>query len=44
MNSGPVGKATGVRADQTIVLTGINTSEHYLDKLFRVRFFDVEKY
>ena len=44
MNSGPVDKATWVRADQIIVLTGINTAEHYLDKLLRVRFFDVEKY
>ena len=44
MNSGPVDKATWVRADQIIVLTGINTAEHYLDKLLRVRFFDAEKY
>ena len=42
VNSKPVDKATGVRADQTIVLTGINTAEHYPDKLPRVRFFDVE--
>ena len=34
-------KATGVRADQAIVLTGINEAEHYPDKLRRVRFFDV---
>jgi IS4 transposase len=42
VNSKPVDKATGVRSDQTIVLTGINTVEHYPDKLRRVRFFDVE--
>jgi hypothetical protein len=42
VNSKPVDKTTGVRADQTIVLTGINAAEHYPDKLRRVRFFDVE--
>src|SRR5450756_549527 len=42
VNSKPVNKATGVRADQTIALTGINTAEHYPDKLRRVRFFDIE--
>jgi IS4 transposase len=42
VNSRPVDKTTGVRADQTIALTGINTAEHYPDKLRRVRFFDVE--
>lgn len=42
VNSKPIDKATGVRSDQTIVLTGINTAEHYPDKLRRVRFFDVE--
>jgi hypothetical protein len=42
VDSKPVDKTTGVRADQTIVLTGINTAEHYPDKLRRVRFFDVE--
>ena len=41
VDSKPVDKTTGVRADQTIVLTGINTAEHYPDKLRRVRFFDV---
>jgi hypothetical protein len=41
VNSRSVDKTTGVRADQTIVLTGINTAEHYPDKLRRVRFFDV---
>jgi len=42
VNSRPVDKATGVRADQTIALTGTNSAEHYPDKLRRVRFFDVE--
>jgi hypothetical protein len=42
VDSKPVDETTGVRADQTIVLTGINTAEHYPDKLRRVRFFDVE--
>jgi hypothetical protein len=42
VDSKPINKTTGVRADQTIVLTGINTAEHYPDKLRRVRFFDVE--
>jgi hypothetical protein len=41
VDSKPIDKATGVRADQTIVLTGINAAEHYPDKLRRVRFFDV---
>jgi len=40
--SAPVDKATGVRSDQTIVLTGVSTAEHYPDKLRRIRFFDVE--
>jgi len=42
VGSKPIDKTTGVRSDQTIVLTGINTAEHYPDKLRRVRFFDVE--
>ncbi len=41
VESRPVDKTTGVRSDQTVVLTGINTAEHYPDKLRRVRFFDV---
>ena len=42
VNSKSVDKRTGVRSDQTIMLTGINTAEHYPDKLRRVRFFDIE--
>ncbi len=34
--SASVDKATGVRSDQTIVLTGVNTTEHYPDKLRRI--------
>src|SRR3972149_535518 len=42
VDSKPVDKTTGVRSDQTIALTGVNTVEHYPDKLRRIRFFDVE--
>lgn len=41
--SHPIDKATGMRCDQTIVLTGINSSMNYPEKLRRVRFFDEEK-
>jgi len=40
--SHPVDKSTGLRCDQTIVLSGINSAEYYPDKLRRVRFFDEE--
>ena len=40
--SAPVDKTTGVRSDQTIVLTGVNTAERYPDKLRRIRFVDAE--
>ena len=40
--SHPVEKATGLRCDQTIVLTGVNTSDHYPEKLRRIRYFDAE--
>ncbi len=33
-------KSTGLRCDQTIVLTGINSSKEYPDKLRRIRYFD----
>jgi len=36
-----VDKASGLRCDQTIVLTGPLTSQHYPEKLRRVRFFDL---
>jgi hypothetical protein len=38
--SHPVDQATGLRADQTIALTGINSSRYYPEKLRRVRVFD----
>jgi transposase len=34
----PVDKSTGLRCDQTIVLTGMNSSTYYPEKLRRVRF------
>jgi IS4 transposase len=39
--SRPIDWACGLRCDQTIVLTGINSSRYYPDHLRRVRFFDV---
>jgi len=38
-----IDKSTGLRCDQTIVLTGTQTRELYPDKLRRVKFFDVKK-
>jgi len=38
-----IDKSTGLRCDQTIVLTGVKTKKHYPDKLRRVKFFDEEK-
>jgi hypothetical protein len=40
--SHPVDKATGLRCDQTIVLTGTNTEDYYPEKLRRIRYFDAE--
>jgi transposase len=40
--STPVDKTTRVRFDQTIVLTGVNTAEHYPDKPRRIRYVDAE--
>jgi len=40
--SHPIDKSTGLRCDQTIVLTGINSAKYYPDQLRRVRFFDEE--
>jgi len=40
--SHPIDKSTGLRCDQTIALTGINSAEYYPDQLRRVRFFDKE--
>jgi len=41
--SHPIDKATGLRCDQTIVLTGVHTKNQYPDKLRRVKFFDDQK-
>jgi transposase len=38
--SHPINKATGLRCDQTVVLTGVYTKKYYPDKLRRVKFFD----
>ena len=38
-----VNKSTGLRSDQTVVLTGKFTPEHYPDKLRRVVFYDKER-
>lgn len=35
-----IDKSTGLRCDQTIVLTGIDTAKEYPEKLRRVKFFD----
>jgi len=42
-HSHPVDPATGVRSDQTIVLTGPKTSRLYPDPLRRIHYFDAEK-
>ncbi len=41
--SNTVDKYTGLRADQSIVLTGVNTRKKYPEKLRRVKFHDEEK-
>jgi len=40
--SHPIDKSTGLRCDQTIALTGIDSAEYYPEQLRRVRFFDKE--
>jgi len=40
--SHPIDKSTGLKCDQTIVLTGINSAKDYPEKLRRIRFFDKE--
>ncbi len=40
--SHPTNKKTGLRCDQTIVLTGINVSRDYPEKLRRIVFYDVD--
>lgn len=38
-----IDKSTGLRCDQTIVLTGVRSAKYYPDKLRRVKFFDDER-
>jgi len=40
--SRPVDKSTGLRSDQTIVLTGINTSKDYPEPLRRISYYDAD--
>jgi hypothetical protein len=40
--SRPVDKRTGLRCDQTIVLTGVHSPQDYPDRLRRLRFVDAE--
>ena len=42
-SSRPVERSTGLRCDQTILLTGIRTAQRYPDPLRRIAYFDVEK-
>ena len=39
----PVAPSTGLRCDQTIVLTGVRTAQRYPDPLRRIAYFDAEK-
>jgi len=39
-----IDKSTGVRCDQTIILTGLQSRKDYPDRLRRVKFFDEEKH
>lgn len=40
--SHPVDKSAGVKCDQTVVLTGYNSSKSYPDKLRRIKYYDAE--
>ena len=42
MYSHPIDKSTGLKSDQTIMLTGIKSAKDYPDKLRRTRYFDIE--
>lgn len=42
--SHPVDKSTGLRCDQTIVITGTKTAKHYPEKLRRIRYIDPENH
>ena len=43
-SSRPVDKSTGLRSDQTIILTGVDTAEEYPLPARRVRYFDDEQH
>jgi hypothetical protein len=38
--SGPIDKNSGVRCDQTVVLTGYYSAQHYPQKLRRIKYYD----
>jgi len=38
-----IDKSTGLRCDQTIILTGVKTKNQYPDKIRRVKYFDEQK-
>jgi hypothetical protein len=38
-----IDRETGLRCDQTIILTGVKSKKHYPDKIRRVKYFDKEK-
>jgi len=40
--SHPIDKSTGLRCDQTVVLTGVNSHNDYPDHLRRIKFYDHE--
>ena len=40
--SHPVDKATGLRSDQTIILTGVDTAKDYPEPLRRIHYYDAE--
>ena len=42
-SSRPVDRSTGVRCDQSILLTGVRTAQRYPDPLRRIHYFDAEK-
>lgn len=42
LTSRPVDKSTGLRCDQTVVLTGVNSRKDYPDRLRRIRYRDPE--
>jgi len=43
ISSTPVDKSTGLRSDQTIVLTGRKPSKEYPEKLRRIHYYDVDQ-